>query len=62
MPVVFVSHASADDPDASVLETWLHANGFTDLYVDHTSMAAGENSARGLARLGREPAASCCAW
>jgi formylglycine-generating enzyme required for sulfatase activity len=39
--VLFVSHASKDDAEASALEKWLHANGFTDIFVDHDSIAGG---------------------
>jgi formylglycine-generating enzyme required for sulfatase activity len=42
MPVLFVSHSSKDDAAAGALETWLHANGFTDIFVDHHSIAGGE--------------------
>ena len=31
-----------DDAAAGALETWLHANGFTDIFVDHHSIAGGE--------------------
>ena len=57
MPVLFVSHSSMDDAAAGALETWLHANGFTDIFVDHHSIAGGEKwpealraSRRGLPR------------
>ncbi len=43
MPVLFVSHSSKDDAAASALETWLHVNGFTEVFVDHHSIAGGEN-------------------
>jgi hypothetical protein len=42
MPVLFVSHASKDDAQASALEAWLRTNGFTDIFVDHHSIAGGE--------------------
>ena len=42
MPVLLVSHSSKDDAAAGALETWLHANGFTDTFVDHHSIAGGE--------------------
>ena len=42
MALVFVSHSSRDDGLAGDLETWLKASGFTDLFVDHTSIAGGE--------------------
>ena len=43
MAVLFVSHASKDDAHATALETWLRANGFSDLFVDHASIAGGEH-------------------
>jgi formylglycine-generating enzyme required for sulfatase activity len=42
MPVVFVSHSSKDDAAVTALETWLHANGFTDTFVDHHGIAGGD--------------------
>jgi hypothetical protein len=42
MAVLFVSHASKDDADASALEAWLRAKGFTDIFVDHHSVAGGD--------------------
>lgn len=42
MPVLFVSHSSKDDAQASALEAWLNANGFTDIFVDHHSIAGGD--------------------
>ena len=42
MPALFVSHASKDDAAASALEAWLLANGFTDIFVDHHSIAGGD--------------------
>jgi len=41
MAVLFVSHSSKDDVLASTLETWLRANGFTDLFVDHQHIIGG---------------------
>ena len=41
MAVLFVSHSSKDDPVATALEAWLRANGFTDVFVDHQSLAGG---------------------
>ena len=49
MAVLFVSHSSKDDAAASALEAWLRANGFTDIFVDHHSIAGGDKWARGLA-------------
>jgi formylglycine-generating enzyme required for sulfatase activity len=48
MPVVFVSHASEDDPAVAGLETWLRQHGFTDLFVDHSAIAGGEKWAQAL--------------
>jgi hypothetical protein len=42
MPVVFISHSSKDDAAVTALETWLHANGFTDTFVDHHGIAGGD--------------------
>src|SRR5205085_10252239 len=38
----FVSHASKDDALLSALETWLRANGFSDIFVDHQNIAGGD--------------------
>src|SRR5271166_188807 len=43
MAVLFVSHASQDDVMAVALEAWLRAKGFTDLFIDHSNIDAGEN-------------------
>ncbi len=48
MAVLFISHASKDDVQASALEAWLNANGFTDLFVDHHSIAGGDKWAEAL--------------
>jgi hypothetical protein len=42
MAVLFVSHSSKDDAAATSIEAWLHANGFTDLFIDHHSIAGGD--------------------
>jgi len=42
MAVVFVSHSSRDDEHVNVLEQWLGANSFTDVFVDHQSIAGGD--------------------
>ena len=42
MAVLFVSHSSKDDAAATALESWLRANGFTDIFVDHHSLAGGD--------------------
>src|SRR5580704_19446673 len=48
MPTLFVSHASTDDALASALEAWLRARGFTDLFIDHLSIAGGDKWAQEL--------------
>jgi hypothetical protein len=40
--VLFVSHSSKDDALATALEAWLKANGFSDIFVDHHSIAGGD--------------------
>ena len=42
MAVLFVSHSSRDDILATAVEAWLKSNGFTDIFVDHESMAGGD--------------------
>jgi formylglycine-generating enzyme required for sulfatase activity len=41
MAVLFVSHSSKDKAATSVLEAWLHANGFTDTFVDYQNLIGG---------------------
>ena len=41
MPVLFLSHSSKDDALAGMLDTWLRANGFSDLFVDHQHIIGG---------------------
>jgi TIR domain len=41
MPVLFVSHSSKDDAAASALEAWLRDSGFTDIFMDHATLAGG---------------------
>ena len=41
MPVLFVSHSSKDDAAATVLEAWLRASGFDDIFVDHQNLVGG---------------------
>jgi len=41
MAVLFISHSNKDDAMATALEAWLRANGFTDIFVDHQSLAGG---------------------
>jgi formylglycine-generating enzyme required for sulfatase activity len=48
MPTVFVSHSSKDDRAARGLEAWLTDHGFTDIFVDHASIAGGEKWAQAL--------------
>jgi hypothetical protein len=48
MPVLFISHSSKDDAAARALEAWLHAKGFTDIFIDHTSIMVGEKWADAL--------------
>jgi hypothetical protein len=55
MAVLFLSHASKDDTAASALEAWLRANGFTDIFVDHHSIAGGDKWREKL----RESASAC---
>ncbi|MEL6662653.1 MAG: SUMF1/EgtB/PvdO family nonheme iron enzyme [Pseudomonadota bacterium] len=42
MATIFISHSSRDDGLATQLETWLRASGFTDLFIDHSSISGGE--------------------
>jgi hypothetical protein len=55
MPVLFISHSSKDDAVARTLEAWLRANGFTDIFIDHTSIVVGEKWAEAL----REAPGTC---
>ncbi len=48
MAAIFVSHSSLDDAQAAALETWLAANGFTDYFMDHASIAGGDKWADAL--------------
>lgn len=48
MTVTFVSHSSKDDAVARNLEGWLAANGFTEVFVDHSSIRGGERWADAL--------------
>jgi formylglycine-generating enzyme required for sulfatase activity len=50
MATIFLSHSSRDDALASSIERWLKANGFTDLFVDHDSIRAGDKWAEELRR------------
>ena len=42
MAVLFISHSSKDDALANALEAWLNANGFTDIFIDHSAIAGGD--------------------
>jgi TIR domain len=55
MAVLFVSHASKDDKQAGALQAWLLAHGFTDVFVDHRSIAGGDKWPEAL----RASAAGC---
>jgi formylglycine-generating enzyme required for sulfatase activity len=55
MAVLFVSHASRDDAMAIALESWLRGKGFTDLFIDHSDIDAGEKWAQAL----RDAAGAC---
>jgi formylglycine-generating enzyme required for sulfatase activity len=48
MTTIFVSHSSRDDALASQLEAWLKENGFTDLFIDHRTIRAGDKWAQAL--------------
>jgi formylglycine-generating enzyme required for sulfatase activity len=48
MAVLFVSHSSKDAAATTALEAWLRANGFTDIFVDHSNIAGGEKWAQAL--------------
>src|SRR5437870_570091 len=55
MAVLFLSHASKDDAAATSLEAWLRARGFTDIFIDHSSIGGGEKWAEAL----RQSAGAC---
>jgi hypothetical protein len=55
MAVLFISHSSKDDAAATSLEAWLRARGFSDIFVDHSTIGGGEKWAEAL----RESAGSC---
>ena len=55
MAVLFISHASRDDAAIRDLEAWLEAKGFTDLFIDHSGIDAGEKWAQRL----RDEAGAC---
>src|SRR5262245_10104046 len=41
MAVLFVSHSNKDNAQATELGEWLRRNGFTDVFIDHHSIAGG---------------------
>jgi formylglycine-generating enzyme required for sulfatase activity len=55
MSVLLISHSSKDDAVARALEAWLHAKGFTDIFIDHTSIMVGEKWGEAL----REASGTC---
>jgi hypothetical protein len=48
MALLFVSHSSKDDTAVTALESWLRVRGFTDLFIDHSSIVGGEKWAQAL--------------
>ena len=50
MATVFLSHASSDDDLARQLEAWLTAEGFDDLFVDHSDIRGGDKWTEALRR------------
>lgn len=42
MAILFISHSSRDDAYAGALVAWLMENGFTDIFIDHESIAGGD--------------------
>ena len=50
MATVFLSHASRDDDLAKQLEAWLTAEGFEDLFVDHSDIRGGDKWTEALRR------------
>jgi hypothetical protein len=55
MASLFISHSSKDDVSVTALEEWLKINGFTDIFIDHNSIAGGEKWRDAL----RSSAAAC---
>jgi hypothetical protein len=55
MAVLFISHSSKDDTAATSLEEWLRSRGFTEIFIDHTSIVVGEKWAQAL----REASGTC---
>jgi formylglycine-generating enzyme required for sulfatase activity len=50
MATIFLSHASRDDHLARQLEGWLAAEGFEDLFVDHSDIRGGDKWTEELRR------------
>ena len=50
MATVFLSHASSDDALARQLEAWLTAEGFDDLFADHSDIRGGDRWTEALRR------------
>lgn len=48
MATIFISHASRDDELATQLEQWLKSGGFSDLFIDHSSIRGGDKWADAL--------------
>ena len=55
MTSIFISHASRDDDIATQLGVWLDSAGFSDVFIDHSSISGGEAWADAL----RANAGSC---
>jgi hypothetical protein len=55
MPVLFISHSNKDDLRVDALSEWLRVNGFSDIFIDHQSIAGGAKWPEAL----RASAASC---
>jgi formylglycine-generating enzyme required for sulfatase activity len=55
MAVLFVSHSSKDEAAGRALEDWLRRRGFSDLFVDYSSIAGGAKWAQAL----RDSAGAC---
>ncbi len=45
---IFVSHSSKDDYLADQFGTWLNSEGFSDFFIDHSSISGGETWANAL--------------
>jgi len=42
MATIFISHSSRNDGLATLLATWLTANGFDDFFIDHDDIRSGD--------------------